>query len=229
MIHHHHMLSHFTNYVGVGYQSNRILLNTSVLHGATAYLSSTTQILGNTMPLGKTCCQTFWFLTIRNDCQRSMNDSREQRLYVLSAAPDRHTTNFQSPGCYWEIPNWKTQYHLLPNLGIEPRIPRSSVALATMRLTEQFHSNTHSVKISSVYLLRFKRYSLVTWRWIDWRLRENNRVRFGPFEYITLKSALRLLVANKFHSMGVISKPNYHFNLSTEFFMFLIWPEASVS
>jgi hypothetical protein len=76
----------FPNYVGVGFQSNRMQLNTSILHGATAYRTSTTQLLGNTIPLGKTGCQTFGFPTTRYDCQRSTNDSRDQRLDVLSEA-----------------------------------------------------------------------------------------------------------------------------------------------
>ena len=44
----------FLNYFGVSFQSNRLQLNTSVLHGATAYLTSTTQLVGNTIPLVKT-------------------------------------------------------------------------------------------------------------------------------------------------------------------------------
>ena len=42
----------FSQLCWVGFQSNRMQLNTSVLHGATAYLTSTTQLLGNTIPLG---------------------------------------------------------------------------------------------------------------------------------------------------------------------------------
>ena len=38
----------FPNYVRVGFQSNRMQLNISVLHGATAYLTSATQLLGRT-------------------------------------------------------------------------------------------------------------------------------------------------------------------------------------
>ena len=41
--------------LGVGFQANGMKLNTSVLDGATAYLTSfITQL-----PLGKTCCHTF--------------------------------------------------------------------------------------------------------------------------------------------------------------------------
>ena len=80
----------FPNYVRVGFQSNRMQLNTSILHGATAYLTSTTQLLGNTIPLGNTGCQTFGLLTTRNVCQRSTNDSRDQQLNVLSEARRGH-------------------------------------------------------------------------------------------------------------------------------------------
>ena len=82
----HHLPSLFPNYIRVGFQSNRMQLNTSILHGATAYLTSITQLLGNTIPFGKTGCQTFGLLTTRNDCQRSINDSRDLRFNVLSEA-----------------------------------------------------------------------------------------------------------------------------------------------
>ena len=48
----------FPKCIGVGFQSNRMQLNTSILHGAIAYLTSTTQLLGNTIPFCKTGCQT---------------------------------------------------------------------------------------------------------------------------------------------------------------------------
>ena len=56
---------------------------------------------------------------IRNDCQRSTNDSPpDQWLYVLSESQGCHTTNLQTPGCYWEILNEKIQYYFFPDLRI---------------------------------------------------------------------------------------------------------------
>ena len=46
----HHLLSLFRTMLGS--VSNRMQLSTSVLRGATACLTSTTQLLGNTIPLG---------------------------------------------------------------------------------------------------------------------------------------------------------------------------------
>lgn len=48
-----------------------MLLNISILHEATVYLISRTQLLGNTMLLGKTGYETFRILTTRNNYQRS--------------------------------------------------------------------------------------------------------------------------------------------------------------
>ena len=67
----------FHNYIRVGFQSVPMQLNTSILHGANAYLTYTTQLLGNMIPLGDTDYQTFELLTIRNVCQTTMNGSRD--------------------------------------------------------------------------------------------------------------------------------------------------------
>ena len=94
----------------VAFQSNRMQLNTSVLHGATAYLTSTTQLLGK--------LDTSWLDWMSDFLASDVSVTTVKDLRMtagtngftcFSKTRGCHTTNFHTPGYYWEMTNGKTQ------------------------------------------------------------------------------------------------------------------------
>lgn len=64
--------------VWIGFESNRIQLNISILEEATAYPTFIIQLLGNMTHLYETGCQPFGLWTTSNDCKRFKKDNRDK-------------------------------------------------------------------------------------------------------------------------------------------------------